>query len=169
MKNETRKELIYLFFVCVVFFSNSLGSGVSELHGKWVIRFGNVFLFVCIRLRHSGVVASWKGAAALHNPRVRLSSSSYVFIFVYLRIRPPTSSSSSVFICLCGGATVVCTLTVCAVFQAVRVKAFVVLWCLSITKSFSRVFPHVKFNHFLNIFHRRLNSSVVVLNSLKSS
>ena len=81
------------------------------------------------------VVVSWKGAAALHHPTVRLSSS-YVSGFVYLRLRPPTptptSSSSSVVVCLCGSVTVICMLTVCAVFHAVWVKAFVVLWCFII-------------------------------------
>ena len=46
---------------------------------------------------------------------------------VRLRFRLPTLASVSVFVCLCGSATVVCTLTVCAVFHAIRVKVFVVL------------------------------------------
>ena len=65
-------------------------SGVSESHGRWGIKF---------RLRHSGVIVSWKGAAALLCPRVCLSSSSYVSVFARLRVRLPTSSIS-VFVCL---------------------------------------------------------------------
>ena len=53
---------------------------------------------------------------------LRLRVSSSTFVFVRLRFSLPTSSSISVFVCLCGSATVVCTLTVCAVFHAVRVK-----------------------------------------------
>ena len=158
-----------------------MGSGVSVSHGRWGIKF---------RLRHSGVVVSWKGAAVLFDPRVRQSStpecvcllcllpssspwgsgqlkgscrfvrpqsasvlvfvclrlclppSSSAYVFVHLRFCLPPLSSISVFVCrrcrLCIRwstseglvATVVCALTVCAVFHAVRVKAFVVLWCL---------------------------------------
>ena len=50
--------------------------------------------------------------------RVALPQSAYVSVFARLRVRLPTSSIS-VFVCLCGRATVVCTLTVCAVFHAV--------------------------------------------------
>ena len=42
-----------------------MGSGVSVSHGRWGIKF---------RLRHSGVVVSWKGTAVLFDPRVRQSS-----------------------------------------------------------------------------------------------
>ena len=59
--------------------------------------------------------------------KFRLCQSASVFVFVCLRLRLPTSSYISVFVCLCDSATVVCALTVCAIFHAVRVKAIVVL------------------------------------------
>ena len=77
----------------------------------------SVFFFICLRLRHSGVVVSWKGAAVFLDRRVRPSSSwgsrqlkegcqfaplqsASVFIFVCLRLCLPPPSSAYIFICL---------------------------------------------------------------------
>ena len=57
-----------------------MGSGVSVSHGRWGIKF---------RLRHSGVVVSWKGAAVLFDPRVRQSSTPECVCLLRL---PPSSS-----------------------------------------------------------------------------
>ena len=115
--------------------ASSMGSGVSESHGKWGInsipssslwdsrllkgscRFAppqsaSVFLFFCLRLR--------------------LPPSSSAYVFAHFCFRLPRSSCSSVIVCLCGSATVVYMLTVCSVFHGVRVKAFVVL-CFPMT------------------------------------
>ena len=67
----------------------------------------SVFLFLCLRLH--------------------LPPSSSAYVFAHLCFRLPRSSCSSVVVCLRGSATVVCMLTVCAVFHAVRVKPFVEL------------------------------------------
>ena len=88
------------------------------LHGLWSQRVAWEVRYQVPSSSLWGIV-SWKGAAALLCPRVCLSSSSYVSVFARLRVRLPTSSIS-VFVCLRGSATVVCTLTVCAVFHALR-------------------------------------------------
>ena len=55
--------------------TSSMGSGVSESHGRWGIKF-------CFH--HSGVVVSWRRAATLFHPGVHLSSSSSASICVTL-------------------------------------------------------------------------------------
>ena len=89
----------------------------------------SVFVFVCLHLH----LPPSSSACIFVCLWCHLSLSSFVSVVV------PSSCSRGYRLCIrCSTAEgleamVVCTLIVCAVFHAVRVKAFVVLWCLPIT------------------------------------